>query len=144
MRKFLIWSILVMTMMIPMTVSADTGSATLETVVAAQTISFGVAPTLGFGTVVVGTDSQVATFTISNTGNVPLTVTAGVTGSALYTNFMQLQQGTWDYAAVNGWTSPVIAVGGSLIIHAKIVKPSAEYIGAKSGTLTFTSIAVIP
>lgn len=142
MKKFLIASLLIMTVMIPMAVFADTGSATLETVVAAQTISFTMTPTaLGFGTVVVGTDSQVTNFTITNTGNVPLKVSAVVTGSGLYASCLKLQQGTWDYTTVVGWISPSIPAGGSLIISAKIVKPTAEFIGTKAGTLTFTSTA---
>jgi hypothetical protein len=77
MKKFLIWSLLVMTMMIPVAVSADTEKADMEANVIAQTISFSMNFTsLGFGTVIVGTDSADIIFKIVNTGNVPLKVTS--------------------------------------------------------------------
>ena len=145
MKKFLIFAIVVLTLMIPTSVLADTGSVTMETVVAAQTISFSLDPSaLGFGTVVVGTDSQVVNFTVHNTGNVPIKVASAVTGSGLYASCLKLQQGAWDWATVVGWTSPTIPAGGTLIISAKIVHPSAEFVGTKAGTLTFTSAADLP
>lgn len=145
MKKVLLLILLVLTMMIPVSALADTGSTSLETTVAAQVVSFSIDPTaLRFGTVVVGTDSDVVNFTVHNTGNVPLKVAAAVTGSGLYTNCLKLQQGAWDWATVVGWTSPTIPAGGSLIISAKIVHPTAEFVGTKAGTLTFTSTADLP
>ena len=142
MKKFLIISILIMIMMIPMAVSADTVSATLDTSVAAQVISFTMTPTaLGFGTVIVGMDSQVTSFTIANTGNIPIKVSAVITGSPLYTSCLQFQQNGGGYATAVGWSSPAIPAGGSFVISAKIVKPTAEFVGKIAGTLTFTSTA---
>ena len=140
MKKFLIMLLLIMTIMIPMTVSADTGKADMEASVIAQVVSFSMNPTaLGFGTVIVGTSSSEVNFKIINTGNVPLKVTADVTGP-LYVKCLELQG-----EQAQGWSSPVISVGGELSISAKIVKPTAEYLGSKiAGTLTFVSEAVIP
>jgi hypothetical protein len=140
MKKFLIWSLLFMTMMIPVAVSADTEKADMEANVIAQTISFSMNFTsLGFGTVIVGTDSADIIFKIVNTGNVPLKVTADVTGP-LYVECLRL-----NGEIAQGWVSPVIPAGGEISISAKIVKPTAEYLGSKIvGTLAFVSEAVIP
>ena len=140
MKKFLVWSLLVMTMVVPMAVSADTGKADMEANVVAQTISFSMNPvTLGFGTVIVGTSSAEVNFKVVNTGNVPLKVTADVTGP-LYVECLELKG-----EQAQDWVSPVIPVGGEISISAKIVKPTAEYLGSKiAGTLTFVSEAVIP
>lgn len=143
MKKFLIWSLLimtVMTMLIPLAVSADTKSAGMETEVVPQTISFSMTPSsLSFGTVIVGTDSKEVIFAVTNTGNVPIQITADITGP-LYVECLEIEG---DKA--QGWVSSVIPAGKEISVSAKIIKPTAEYLGSKiAGTLTFVSEAVIP
>jgi hypothetical protein len=120
------------------------GATTLTATVQAATILFSVNETaLNFGTVVVGRESQIQTFYVTNNGNTAITVEALVTGQ-LYIDCMKMKEGDWDFAAAQGLISAPILPGATLTIVAKLVNPTAAHVGANiPGTLTFIASPVL-
>jgi hypothetical protein len=91
---------------------------------------------LNFGSVVIGQCSTSQIITITNDGNVPITVT--VTPSAgFYTTSLKLGGvGTETLVPTGGWVTTTIAEDGSYSFSA-IVCPLAGLSGTQTGTLTF-------
>ena len=121
----------------------DTDAGTGEEVATTTTITEPVA-TIGmtvspvavsFGSVQIGSDSAEQTITLTNTGNVDIRATA-TTSAGFYTDCMQLKPSGGSYTVASGWVSPVIPVGSSLTVYAK-VHPTMAYSGTVTGTLTF-------
>jgi hypothetical protein len=97
-----------------------------------STISMTVNPTaLNFGSVAIGSCSPNNAVTLSNTGNVPIRVTA-VTSAGYYTECLKIGE-----VALNGWVSTPIPVGGNLVIQVKSC-PTQAYSGTVSGNVSFT------
>ena len=95
----------------------------------AATIGLSVSPpSITFGSVAIGSCSANNPITLTNTGNVPIKVTA-VTSSGFYTDCLKINEVT-----ANGWLSTAIPVGGNLIVQAKVC-PTMAY----SGTITSTT-----
>jgi hypothetical protein len=148
-KKITIMAIMVLTLLVPTAVMADTSTPVgLETTVVTQTISFSVDPSsLGFGSVIAG-QASTQSFVITNTGNVPIKITASlpVDPGGFYTAFMTLSVDgiTWTY--VSGF-APIIPndgdgildVGESVTIHAKISPPIGWATGSVSGQIIFYS-----
>lgn len=100
------------------------------------TIGMTVSPvSVSFGSVQIGSDSTEQTITLTNTGNVDIKATA-TTSAGFYTDCMQLKPDGGSYSVASGWISPVIPVGDSLTVYAK-VHPTIAYSGTVSGSLTF-------
>lgn len=89
-------------------------------------------PSVAYGSVAIGTCSTEFPITLTNTGNVPIKVTATTT-AGFYTACLQINSVT-----ANGWVSPTINAGQSLIIQSKVC-PTASYSGTLTGTVTFVA-----
>ena len=89
-------------------------------------------PTLGFGSVDVGTCSGDFVITLTNAGNVPIKVTAS-TSAGFYTDCLKINDLT-----ANGWVSPTIPVGGHLDVNAKVC-PTIAYSGTIAGSVSFVA-----
>ncbi len=90
---------------------------------------------VAFGNVQIGSDSDEQAITLENTGNVDIKATA-TTSAGFYTDCMQLKPDGGFYTVASGWVSPVIPVGDSLTVYAK-VHPTIAYSGTVNGSLTF-------
>lgn len=112
------------------------GSSVPATTVVAEptaTIGITVSPTaLNFGSVTIGTCSTGIPVTLTNTGNVPIKVTITTT-TGYYANCLKANTLT-----ANGWVSPTIAAGESLIVSMTSC-PTASYSGTATGTVYFTA-----
>lgn len=114
--------------------SAVTTSATITE--PAATIGLTVSPpTVAFGSVAIGSCSADNAVTLTNTGNVPIKVTAA-TSAGLNTDCMQIKPNSGVYVTANGWVSPTIAAGGNLIVYLKIC-PTPAYSGSPTGSINF-------
>lgn len=99
----------------------------------AATIGLSVTPiSLNFGSVNVGTCSSEQVITLTNTGNVPIKVTAS-TSAGYYTDCLKLNN-----LVANGWISATIPVSSFIIVNAKSC-PTISYSGVVSGTVTFVA-----
>ena len=150
MKRFLLVLMMALIMMIPTSSVFAANPVPMTTTTEAQRVSIDVGTaSLHFvsgtgGSVVVGTDSAVQSFNITNTGNVPITVSVIVGGSdaAFYNACLFLSSGG-AYSTVVGWTDMVaIPVDGSVTIYAKI-HPLTVIVGAVA-TLTFVGTSTIP
>ena len=150
MKKFLLVLAITLVMMIPATGALAANPVPMTASTVAQIVSIGVdATNLHFvtgtgGPVVVGTDSAVLSFNITNTGNVPITVSVAVGGAdaAFYNSCLFLSSGG-AYSSVTGWTYLIpIEAGSSVVIYAKI-HPLAIITGA-AATLTFIGTSTVP
>jgi len=120
-------------------VDTDAGSGTglpLTTTITepAATIGLSISPvSLDFGSVQVGTcSSPASTITLTNTGSIPIVVTAS-TSAGFYTDCLKL-----DSLAANGWTSPQIPAGGHYDVAATIC-PTIAYNGTITGSVNFVA-----
>jgi hypothetical protein len=146
-KKITILAIMVLTLLVPTAVMAESASTSLSTDVVA-TVGLSVTPTdFFFGVVTVGTDSGVTTFTVTNTGTVPITVTASIPTdpTGFYTNCLLLAPSGGIYSKVsafNYWdySSVAIPIGGSITIYAKVHPDSMGYVATGIlGSLLFTA-----
>lgn len=147
MKKFLILAIMVLTLLVPVSVMAA-NPVPMTTTTTAQVLSITTdATTLNFqrvggGSVVVGTYSAVIPIMITNSGNMPMTVTALVGGAdaAFYNASLQLDSGG-GYFGVGVWshTTPIAVGAPPLLVNARIL-PTTVITGA-AGTLTFVATA---
>jgi hypothetical protein len=119
-----------------------TGGTSLPTTVTVteqvSTIGLSVSPaSLNFGSVAIGSCSAELPITLTNTGNVPIKATANPS-AGINAACMQLQPTGGTYSSAVGWVSPVIPVGGSLVVNAKLC-PTIAYSGTVPGTLGFNA-----
>jgi hypothetical protein len=114
------------------------GDISLEgQVVTGNCICLGVSPySLNFGSVSQGSVSNTFDITLRNCGDVPITVVANVNGD-FYEDCLELSTSPWGSA--EGWASPIIAVGGSLIVHARVNVSAGYGTGTYSGSLSFVA-----
>lgn len=95
------------------------------------TIGLSITPsTVGYGSVAMGVCSAWNPITLTNTGNVPIKVTAS-TSTGFYTDCLYIAE-----TKANGWVSPIIPVGTSYTIQTKVC-PTSTYSGTLTGTLSF-------
>lgn len=87
-------------------------------------------PTLNFGSVAIGACSADNAITLSNTGNVSIKVTA-TTSAGYYAECLKINN-----AVANGWVSPSIPAGSSLVIQVKSC-PTQAYSGTVTGNISF-------
>jgi hypothetical protein len=113
---------------------AGTGSSTpLTTTIVEQVATIGLSispPAVNYGSVAIGACSADFPMTLTNTGNVPIKVTATTT-AGFYTDCMKINSLT-----ANGWISTTIPVGGNLIIQTKVC-PTIAYNGTANGSISF-------
>lgn len=101
-----------------------------------STIGVSITPDLlNFGSVAIGSCSTDVPITVTNTGNVPITVTA-IPSSGFYSDCMQLKPSGGTYTSSVGWESPKIYAGTSLIVYAKVC-PTIAYSGVTTGNIDF-------
>ena len=150
MKKFLLVLLMALVVMIPTTGVFAANPVPMTATTIAQVVSIGVDVTgLHFvngtgGPVVVGTDSAVIPVIITNTGNVPITVSVAVGGAdaTFYNSYLRLSSGG-EYSTVVVWTyATAIPVGDSITIYTKI-HPLAVITGA-AATLTFIGTSTVP
>jgi len=150
MKKFLILAIMVLTLLVPTSVMAA-NPVPMTTTTVAQVASITVdVPNLNFvntvngGSVVIGTYSAVLPIIITNSGNIPITVTAVVGGAdaSFFNNSLQLDSGG-GYFGVGSWsyTTPIAPIG-TLHINSRIL-PTQVITGA-AATLTFVATPSVP
>lgn len=97
----------------------------------AATIGFTVSPpTVAFGSVNVGSCSTDYSITLTNTGNVPIKLTA-IPSSGFFSDCLYLAT-----VKANVWTSTTLAPAASLIVPAKLC-PTIAYSGSQTGGLDF-------
>ena len=89
-------------------------------------------PTMNFGSVAIGACSSESPITLTNTGNVPIRVTA-TTSAGFYTDCLKINAVT-----ANGWVSTVIPAGGNLVIQVKVC-PTIAYSGTVTGSVSFVA-----
>lgn len=89
-------------------------------------------PSLVFGNVAIGSCSDESAVTLTNTGNVPIRVTA-TTSAGFYTACLKINSVT-----ANGWVSPTILAGNNLIIYTKVC-PTSGYSGTLTGNVNFVA-----
>jgi hypothetical protein len=87
-------------------------------------------PSVAFGSVAMGSCSADVPVTLTNTGNVPIKVTATTT-AGFYTDCLKVNTLT-----ANGWISTVIPVGGNQVIQVKVC-PTVMYSGTMTGSVSF-------
>ena len=87
-------------------------------------------PAVNYGSVAIGLCSTEFPITLTNTGNVPIKVTATTT-AGFYTECMKINS-----VMANGWISTIIPVGGNLIIQTKVC-PTSTYSGTATGSVSF-------
>ena len=108
----------------------------LTTIIPEDAICVSVMPnSLDFGSVYRGQCKELMqALTITNCGNVPITVTALASGS-LYTGNLEISHGVgWNPVAT--W-STMLATGASSVIHVKLCVPSDFPVGTATGALSF-------
>ena len=131
---------MVLTLLVPTAVMAV--DVPLQTNVDEQVISFTVVPgSLGFGTVVVGASSVVVPFTITNTGNVKIVVTATISGdtSGFYSAYLTL-----DGHPVTAFTTVTLTpvTGNTQSVNAQVHPTAGGWTNPVNGSLTFTATMV--
>jgi hypothetical protein len=89
-------------------------------------------PSVGYGSVAIGSCSTEYPITLTNTGTVPIRVTAS-TSAGFYTACLKINDLT-----ANGWISGTIPVSGHLDIITKVC-PTASYSGTLTGTVSFVA-----
>jgi len=89
-------------------------------------------PSVTFGSVAIGTCSTNFLITLTNTGNVPIKVTAS-TSAGYYTDCLRI-----NGVVANGWVSQKIPVGGSLSINTQSC-PTIAYNGTVTGSIAFVA-----
>jgi len=151
MKKFLLVLTMMLVAMIPTTGVFAANPVPMTATTAAQIVLIDVGTaSLHFvsatngGPVVVGTDSAALSFNITNTGNVPITISVAVGGAdaTFFNNCLFLSSGG-AYSSVVGWTyTTAIPVDGSVTIYAKI-HPLSVITGA-AATLTFIGTSTVP
>ena len=107
------------------------------------TIGLTVSPaSLAFGSVAIGSCSADIPITLTNTGNVPIKVTASPS-AGINATCMQLQPTGGTYTSALGWVSPVIPAGVSLVVNAKLC-PTIAFSGSVPGTIGFNASFAAP
>jgi hypothetical protein len=107
------------------------------------TIGLTVSPaSLAFGSVAIGSCSSDIPITLTNTGNVPIKVTASPS-AGINATCMQLQPTGGTYTSALGWVSPVIPAGVSLVVNAKLC-PTIAFSGSVPGTIGFNASFAAP
>lgn len=88
--------------------------------------------TIDFGSVEIGACSTpVVVITLSNTGNVPIKVTA-LTSAGFYTDCLKL-----NGLDASTWESATIAAGNSTTVNAKVCINTTAYSGTQTGSVSF-------
>jgi len=107
------------------------------------TIGLTVTPAaVAFGSVAIGSCSADMPITLTNTGNVPIKVTASPS-AGINATCMQLQPTGGTYTSALGWVSPVIPAGVSLVVNAKLC-PTIAFSGSVPGTIGFNASFAAP
>jgi hypothetical protein len=113
---------------------AGTGISTpLATTIVEQPATIGLSispPAVNYGSVAIGACSAESPITLTNTGNVPVKVTA-TTSAGFYADCMKINN-----LVANGWVSTTIPAGGNLIIQTKVC-PTIAYSGTANGSISF-------
>jgi hypothetical protein len=110
----------------------DTVAMTATVTEPASTIGLTVSPqSIAFGSVEIGSCSANFPITLTNTGTVPIKVTA-LASIGFYTDCLKI-----DTIAANSWVSTTIIAGGSLIVNAKVCINTTAYAGTQTGSVSF-------
>lgn len=114
----------------------EEGNVDLDaTVIENACICLTVSPSgLDFGELLQGSTSDEETITLTNCGDVDIVVTADAHG-AFYEANLEFKASPWESA--EGWTSPEITVGNSLIVKARVKVPSGCPAGDYGGSVSF-------
>ncbi|GAH85396.1 unnamed protein product, partial [marine sediment metagenome] len=102
-----------------------------------EIVSIFVTPTtVDFGDLYEGEPSAPETVTVTNTGTVDVTVTAGISN----TFFHSLTLNDGHYASGTGWALGTISESVSLPVYLVLTVPVGAPTGLQEGTLVFTAI----
>jgi C1A family cysteine protease len=119
---------------------SDTINLTTTVVYPISTISFSLSSTsLNFGSVAIGSCSASQNITVTNIGNVPITITA-IPSTGFYANSLKLNGGL---APVGGWETPVIFPEGVVVFSVQVCPSAGSSLGEQTGVLTFMADPVI-